>query len=451
MQAVTTVDSHRLRALLTVARALAQVDDEQLLLQLVAESARDALGYTSCVVAVRDDAGRFAVRAGSGCSRELLAMVQARPWTSGVYDLLAGAANRIGGVLWVAPEHPVRSLPAIREVIVSTPASGTPGSWRPGSLLFVPLTDDAGEVLGWLNPDDPAGGELPTEGEAALLETFAHLASVALQLVRGRAAARSRAELADAEHEQLRRLLQAMTTVRGSLDLDAVLGEIARGVVRAGGFARAAIYLRDEASPLLHVRATAGLSETENARLRSTPVPIELFLPLMDPAMLVSRSYLFDHSRFTLPEALEDLLSVPDDDGRPWTQGRWHAQDTLTVPLTSEDGELSGVISVDEPNSGLLPERAEIEKLEFFAKQCSIALAQARAHQQVRTMAEVDSLTGLKNRRALVVSLDREIAAARLTGRPCSVLFADIDHFKEITTATGTPEGMPSWSRWRRP
>jgi diguanylate cyclase (GGDEF)-like protein len=441
MHSASTVASHRLRALLTVARALAQVDDEQLLLQLIAESAREALGYTSCVVAVRDDAGRFVVRAGSGCSKELLATVQARPWTTEVYELLAGAASRIGAVLWVPPEHPVRSLPVIREVIVPTPASGAPGSWRQGSLLFVPLSGEDGQVLGWLNPDDPAGGQLPTEGEAALLETFAHLASVALHLVQGRAAARTRAQLADAEHEQLRRLLGAMATVRGSLDLDAVLGEIARGVVRAGGFGRAAIYLRDEADPLLRVRATAGVAPEEDTRLRSTSVPMEVFLPLMDPAMLISRSYLFDHRRFTLPGELEELLSVPADDGRVREEGHWHPQDTLTVPLVDEDGRLSGVITVDEPDSGLLPDRAQIEKLEFFAEQCSIALNQARAHEEVRAMAELDPLTGLKNRRSLVLCLDREIAAARLTGRPCSVLFCDVDHFKRINDRHGHAQG----------
>lgn len=49
---------------------------------------------------------------------------------------------------------------------------------------------------------------------------------------------------------------------------------------------------------------------------------------------------------------------------------------------------------------------------------------------QLRQLAWLDGLTGLSNRRALDVILEREIARARRNGTPLSLAMCDIDHFK---------------------
>ena len=73
----------------------------------------------------------------------------------------------------------------------------------------------------------------------------------------------------------------------------------------------------------------------------------------MQPEMLVSRSYLFDHRRFQMPKELNEKLNTPVVD-REWVDGQWHPEDMLTVQITDVDGELLGLISVDEPLNGLL-------------------------------------------------------------------------------------------------
>lgn len=431
------LDSERLRSILVVSQALAQIDDEDKLLELIAAKARQSLGYQVCVVAVRDRAGRLIHCFGSGCSDELLAALRQRPWSPAVWKALSEAATPIGSVLFVPPDHPVRERSDVREAIVATPASAPSGSWRQGSLLFVPMVDYQGEVIGLLSMDDPISGELPTPSEASLLETFAYLAAAALQLLRGRTATRRLQTMAEAEQDRLRNLLRAMSSVRSSLDLDTVLGDIATGVRAAGGFGRAAIYLHDQESGLLHVRATAGLTDDEDSRLRATPVPLADFMPMMQPQMQVSRSYLFDHRYFTLPQELDELLSIPERDPADWKDGDWHPEDSLTVPLTSAEEELLGVISVDEPDTGLLPGIEEVQRLELFADQCAAAVSQARVHQAVRDQAERDPLTDLPNRRALVQTLESELNGAVFTGAACSVLFCDVDHFKKINDEHG--------------
>ena len=207
----------------------------------------------------------------------------------------------------------------------------------------------------------------------------------------------------------------------------------------AGGFGRAAIYLRMP-DDILAVGATVGLSDIESAQLRASTLTLKEFAPAMQPEMLISRSYLFDHRRFQIPPELNEKLNTPTVD-RDWVDGQWHPEDMLTVPITDVEGEMLGVISVDEPVDGWLPDRAHVQAIEFFADQCAVAVVQARRYEEVQTEARTDSLTGLANRRALDAAVVRAISRARREAAVCAVLFIDIDHFKDINDTLGHAVG----------
>ena len=59
------------------------------------------------------------------------------------------------------------------------------------------------------------------------------------------------------------------------------------------------------------------------------------------------------------------------------------------------------------------------------------------AHRRLARMATTDPLTGLANRRAFQIWLAREMEEAAKTNRPLSLVFADIDHFKQINDTFG--------------
>jgi len=160
----------------------------------------------------------------------------------------------------------------------------------------------------------------------------------------------------------------------------------------------------------------------------------------MQPEMLVSRSYFLDHRRFKIPLELNDKLNTPARD-REWADGQWHPEDMLTVKIVDADGGLLGLISVDEPVNGLIPDRAHVQAIEFFADQCAVAVTHARRYEEVRAEALTDSLTGLANRRALDAAVVRAIARARRDAALCTVLFIDIDHFKDINDSLGHAVG----------
>lgn len=60
---------------------------------------------------------------------------------------------------------------------------------------------------------------------------------------------------------------------------------------------------------------------------------------------------------------------------------------------------------------------------------------------EARRVAESDALTGLANRRAFEAKLRRAVAHAREAGKPLSLAFCDIDHFKNINDTHGHDVG----------
>lgn len=431
--------ARELRDVLRVARALSGLSDETALLDLITTTACHKLGYATCVIALRGDDGAFRYVATSGLSPEDDQALRGKVLTAAAFDAASAASVTTGGVCWVPSGHPVRARDDLRAGRLETGVSVPSRTWQRGSVLFAPLVGVDGEAIGLLNPDDPLSGDLPTESEVLLLETLAELTVVGLEVVRARSAERANTAVAVAQRGQLEGLLAASAQIRGQLALDEVLGEIARAMTTAGGFGRAAIYLKVRGE-LLEVGATVGLGDAEDAALRSTPVTVSEFAPAMRPEMLVSRSYLFDHRRFTIPSELEAKLNTPIVD-QERSEGQWHPDGMLTVPLVDPQGELLGLISIDEPVDGLMPDRAHVQALEFFADQCAVAVSQARRYEAIQNEAMTDSLTGLANRRALDAAVGNAISRATIEGGKCAVLFIDVDHFKRVNDALGHAVG----------
>ena len=165
------------------------------------------------------------------------------------------------------------------------------------------------------------------------------------------------------------------------------------------------------------------------------------------------------------------FLSAPESAGgiityraeyEPCTDpGAWQPHYELVAPLCAPDGELIGMLSMDHPGDGRVPPAWVDDVLELFAEQASIAILNARRHEQalramqalerekaelhsafadqrarethLRHEARRDPLTGLANRVLLEERL-RELLAAQT---PVAVVFCDLDHFKQINDTYG--------------
>ncbi len=80
-------------------------------------------------------------------------------------------------------------------------------------------------------------------------------------------------------------------------------------------------------------------------------------------------------------------------------------------------------------------------RLGFFAVALALLGELRRANALLHALATTDPLTGARNARAFYDALDREIARSRRSGRPFTVVYADLDRFKAVNDAQGHAAG----------
>ncbi len=114
---------------------------------------------------------------------------------------------------------------------------------------------------------------------------------------------------------------------------------------------------------------------------------------------------------------------------------------SVAIAPISLDGELIGSLNQGD----LSPERfhpgLDTSLLERLALKVSLCLSNVTAHEKLRFMAFHDPLTGLLNRRALDSALNREFSRAIRYHRPLSVVFIDLNHFKQVNDTYGHEAG----------
>ena len=96
--------------------------------------------------------------------------------------------------------------------------------------------------------------------------------------------------------------------------------------------------------------------------------------------------------------------------------GAWQANDELLAPLRTRGSGLLGVISVDLPHDGLRPGVEQLELLEMYAAQASVAVENAALHSTLRAQDEARS-RALGRLSAVVDSAPVAIVELDLDGR----------------------------------
>ncbi|SFN30508.1 sensor domain-containing diguanylate cyclase [Dokdonella immobilis] len=133
----------------------------------------------------------------------------------------------------------------------------------------------------------------------------------------------------------------------------------------------------------------------------------------------------------TLPSFTCRHLHSDSDEGAHGSHCR------LCVPMVAQ-GEMLGVLTVSDDAEI----STEVREIAIAAsEQISLAMANLRLQETLRTQSLRDALTGLFNRRYLEASFEREIQRAERRQLPLSVLMLDVDHFKRFNDTHGHEAG----------
>ncbi|MGZ4353188.1 MAG: PAS domain S-box protein [Gaiellaceae bacterium] len=353
----------RLRGLLDVTRLVRGESDLPTVLDEIARTISDSLGFRTVVVNLYrpawDSFQVTSVHGNEDAHNALLGETRTREaWDK----LLDEAYERRGAYLiphdlidW-AKQEIVTWVPQFQ---VGTEAD----AWHPEDALLVPMRHTDGHLLGVLSVDEPLSGRRPSADELDVLVAVADHAALAVQSAQEAAqAARHRAAL--------ERLLELSTGLTGTRSVDDVLAEVCQGVRQALGFGKVAVELHDPATGLYLIRAQTG---TEDVDL-GPPFSAEALDALFDPEFEVEGCFVLpdDAARARLPEDRPSYRSHMNGSGPYAWNHHW-----LLVPLVDRDGARIGFLWADDPDDRLLPSRERLQALRAFGNHAAAALHSA--------------------------------------------------------------------------
>jgi sigma-B regulation protein RsbU (phosphoserine phosphatase) len=207
---------------------------------------------------------------------------------------------------------------------------------------------------------------------------------------------------------------------------------------RSGNLARRTVAFNDAATALLttlDMPALADAAATHLPRLGIGVCSIALLTPRLPHAEQAERLLVIDaHGRQpatgTFPSR---CLAAPE-----LVEGRPHA--LVVEPLCFND-EVYGLAAFEHgPKDGAVYEQIGA-LLSAAIKAALMAEEISQARRELEALAVTDPLTGVYNRRYLSTRLREEMAGARRSGRPLSLVMLDLDGFKLVNDLLGHDEG----------
>jgi diguanylate cyclase (GGDEF)-like protein len=414
-----------LRGLLEVTSLVRGADDLDAVLEAIARTISECLGFgTVAVNLYRPAWDHFEVTNvyGNEGAREAL-LGDARDLSSW-RPLLDERFLRHGAYL--IPHEHFDWAADVATFVPDIEPSDDPDAWHPEDALMVPMRHSAGHLLGILSVDEPRSGRKPTDGELDVLVAVAEHAALAVESAQAAAdAARHSAAL---EH-----LLRVSSRLSETLDPDEIFQSVCESVRDALGFQHVAVELVEPGTGRLEAQAAVGW--TLGDETLSAPVTLADIAPLFDPEFEVEGCFLLGSDEARRRFAGDVVAYRSRLNGRgPWAWDRhW-----LIVPLVSRaDGETIGIIWADEPEDRLLPSRERLQALRLFANQAATAVALAERVRELRFLADHDPLTRLLNRRVFMERLESEAARSDRSGGAFVLVLCDLDRFKLLNDSHG--------------
>jgi diguanylate cyclase (GGDEF)-like protein len=111
-------------------------------------------------------------------------------------------------------------------------------------------------------------------------------------------------------------------------------------------------------------------------------------------------------------------------------------REALLVPVRHRD-VVQAMFLLFRQGEGVRFAPPDVDSARFLGGQLELSYGSSLGFQEARQLAFVDALTDLFNGRYLDKALDRQLEEAERLGTPFSLLFLDLDYFKEINDAYG--------------
>jgi GAF domain-containing protein/nitrogen-specific signal transduction histidine kinase len=311
--------------------------------------------------------------------------------------------------------HPQKLTPAERAALksgephlVSDYSQGNISSPHDGvlSAMIIPIkyqVDAIGLIVlhstrpGFFKPESVEMGQM-----------LAAQVGIALNNARRYQSEKQRSELVRRRAETLQHLGSVNHNLIHDQPLDQALQIIARGIREATPFRVVLISMVEQETAQLQRITAVGIPQETLNELLSRKQPLASLQQMMRPEFKVSRSYFIPADK--APVIPPDLHSVTFDVTTSSVKTDnpsdvWNSEDFFLVPLESAEGEIVGLISLDDPVNGLRPDRAAIEAVEVFATQASFLISNILRQSDLR--GRIDSLNSALERQQKLLDMSQ--------------------------------------------
>ena len=274
------------------------------------------------------------------------------------------------------------------------------------SEVAVPICRFQDLVVGIINLDSPHPAVF-TDDNVRFLEALAEQAAVAIGNARRYAEHVRQGEALRRRIQLQERLFEISMALHSHLGPEEVLECIVQAIPDTVGFNVALLSLVEGDPACLRRVASAGIPLVTFQDMQRYRPSLVNYLTVMREEFRVSNSYFLPHHRADA-WGLASVRHTGTEGSETMPSGHWHPDDVLLVPLRGGEGTLVGLLSVDGPQDGLVPSRAQIEILELFATQAAIAIENARLFEETQRRAvQLETIGQVSRHISAILDLDR--------------------------------------------
>ncbi len=403
-----------LEGLQRVARELGVTFDQERILRLVLEEALRLSHATHCAILIQDStANRWELGLCAGYLEEEQAMLRQRLASPSQEEGLTRMVESRTSLYWPDAAGEGRTVfgrPDVRSALLVP-------IWSSEALVGVIVLDS----------HRPNAFDAQTR---QFVETLADQAAIAISNARRYAEQVDRTALLRRRADQLSHVLEVGQAIRSDQPLEEVLEEIAYAIQESVGFNLVLISVLEGDPPHLRRVAGAGIPLHVFERMKEVRQPWESLKTVLLEEFRISQCYYIPAEKQARWRGKLDVYDRRVEELRR-EEGRWHPQDLLVVPLLGTGGRIRGILSVDEPRDGKVPDYSTLEALEVFAAQAAVAIENAELLEALQRRVEILSFFNELNRLVTAkLELDEVLrivvdATIRLVGSEGSVVFLE--------------------------